>query len=303
MTVSLDRLQNEKGSRIGLFTILTVLYNRRVEDVRSYAAFRRLQERHPDVRLILADNSTEEAVLRENERLAGQEPAICYVGCGGNTGLSRAYNLGLSMIPGWTRAPEAGEQAALPEGEIRDGWVMLADDDTDFSGEYLENLYRMANRLRGREDLSILCGVVEAGKGWISPRSRRTAAFALSSFLKRPKPGVYRDLSPINSGMCLRLGALWSIGGFDERLFLDQVDFLTVDRLRDKGFDRAGVLPGRIRQSFSAEDAGPGKTRKRWEIFRKDFQTYCTLTGKPWYYRAYLLMRRRLAIALCEVLL
>ena len=45
--------------------------------------------------------------------------------------------------------------------------------------------------------------------------------------------------------------------------------------------------------------AGTGTVQssdKRWKIFRKDFETYCDLTNKPWYYRAYILGRRRLML-------
>ena len=297
-------MKNAKGAEVPLY-IITVVFNLRIREIRSLRAFRSLQERHPLVCLVIADNSTEGDILRENRREAGlfgkdrarQGDGFLYIECGGNKGLSRAYNLALKEILSAEDVAVCGRLAGVGDCRRSGAWVMLADEDTDFSGEYLENVCRMTERLQGRDNLSILCGVVETEKGWISPRSRRTAACAASFLLKRPSPGIYRELCPVNSGLCIRLSALERIGGFDERLFLDQVDFLTMDRLRYIGIDRAGVLPGRILQSFQAEHPDPEKTLRRWRIFRRDFRTYCTITGKPWYYRTYLLMRRRLAIA------
>ena len=159
-----------------------------------------------------------------------------------------------------------------------------------------------------RDPLSILCGVVQTENGWISPRSQRTKELALSFLIRRPHPGIYRDLYPINSGLFLEGRIIREAGGFDERLFLDQVDFLMMDRIRAMGIRRVGVLPGQIRQSFSGElklhDAADSlkSSEARWEIFRKDFETYCALTGKPWHYRVYLEGRRRAILWLRKLL-
>ena len=321
--------------------IITVIYNRQIDEIRSLPEFQILMDRHPGVGLIVADNSTDANVLERNRRTAaesgwliyeaavenngtihqtpppGSDEAIhqttsapgsgqmIYLECGGNVGLSRAYNKAL---------------AAIPKDEAY--WVMLSDDDTEFSLEYLENGCRQIERqaLRtgtsttsrkddrnaGRESLRVLCGVVLTGRGWISPRSEHAKELAFSQVLRKPKPGIYRDLYPINSGLFLEGSAIREVGGFDERLFLDQVDFLMMDRLRARGIRRIGVLPGEIRQAFSGEvGAGTGTVQssdKRWKIFRKDFETYCDLTNKPWYYRAYILGRRWLMLGMQQVM-
>ena len=296
--------------------ILAVVYNRRITEIASLDAFGRFCGRHAGAGLIIADNSTREETVRENRAMAAALPEryaglrLRYVNCGGNAGLSRAYNLGLKdLFPQREACSDCGsertvrqerptETAADPENT----WIMLADDDTVFSETYLEQVHSAARRLRGRQDICVMCGVVETEGGWISPRSRRTEAFPFSFLLKRPYPGIWRDLRPINSGMCLRLSAIGAIGGFDERLFLDQVDFLTMDRLGKAGMRLTAVLDGEIRQSFSAQADDPEKTRKRWEIFRKDFETYCTLSGRSWLYRRYILFRRGAAIRLRSLL-
>lgn len=319
--------------------IITVLYNRRIEEIRSLSEFEQLQSRHHEVGLIIVDNSTDEEILEHNRETASRNEDLRYIECGGNIGLSRAYNRALATIP-----------------QTQPFWVMLADDDTWFSPEYLKNgckkinaelnrailLSKRAGRTfddgsrsgeradagkeihrDSRDSLQVLCGVVETQRGWISPRTEHAKELAVSSFLKKPKPGVYRDLYPVNSGLFLDGNVIRKVGGFDERLFLDQVDFLMMDRLRKGGIRKIGVLPGKILQSFSGEigskpdgvsaengtdteSAGREKneirsSKERWKIFRKDFETYCELTDKPWYYRNYLLGRRRLMIGLQEL--
>ena len=314
-----DRRYGEKRLRDPEVWILAVVYNRRIAEIASLDAFTRFCERHSGSGLIIADNSTQEEIVRKNRdtagALAGQDARmrIRYVNCGGNVGLSRAYNLALrdlraqrenaSNTSGCMREKPyiQNDGPALP-ADPENIWIMLADDDTFFSEQYLENVYRAAVRMCERPEICVMCGVVETDGGWISPRNRRTEAFPFSFLLKRPRPGIWRDLRPINSGMCLRLGAIEAIGGFDERLFLDQVDFLTMDRLGKKGMRLTAVLDGEIRQSFSAQANDPEKTRIRWEIFRKDFEMYCTLAGRSRLYRRGILLRRRAAIFLQRLL-
>ena len=295
-------MQRRSASKRVRIHIITVIYNRRISRIRSMPQFEAFISRYPEVGWIIADNSTDDVIVQENRETASLKNWLRYVECGGNIGLSRAYNRAIATIP---------QEEAY--------WIMLSDDDTYFSMEYLENAIRRirheqkpwketpaGEKLWTREPLRMLCGVVLTEGGWISPRSEHTKEFALSGLLRQPKPGIYRDLYPINSGLFLEGSAIREAGGFDERLFLDQVDFLMMDRLRSCGIRRIGVLPGKILQSFSGDmsqgwkkesSETPGQSAdERFCIFRKDFQVYCELTGKPWYYRAWILGRRTLML-------
>ena len=327
-------MQRRSASKRVRIHIITVIYNRRISRIRSMPQFEAFISRYPEAGWIIADNSTDDVIVQENRETASLKNWLRYVECGGNIGLSRAYNRAIATIP---------QEEAY--------WIMLSDDDTYFSMEYLENAIRRIrheqklwketpagekrwtreaeedNPLKGggqddprldqgmraaggrvREPLRMLCGVVLTEGGWISPRSEHTKEFALSGLLRQPKPGIYRDLYPINSGLFLEGSAIREAGGFDERLFLDQVDFLMMDRLRSCGIRRIGVLPGKILQSFSGDmsqgwkkesSETPGQSAdERFRIFRKDFQVYCELTGKPWYYRAWVLGRRTLMLGI-----
>lgn len=295
-------MQRRSASKRVRIYIITVIYNRRISRIRSMPQFEAFVSRYPEAGWIIADNSTDDVIVQENRETASLKNWLRYVECGGNIGLSRAYNRAIATIP---------QEEAY--------WIMLSDDDTYFSMEYLENAIRRIRHEQKpwketpagekrwtREPLRMLCGVVLTEGGWISPRSEHTKEFALSGLLRQPKPGIYRDLYPINSGLFLEGSAIREAGGFDERLFLDQVDFLMMDRLRARGIRRIGVLPGKILQSFSGDmsqgwkkesSETPGQSAdERFCIFRKDFQAYCELTGKPWYYRAWILGRRTLML-------
>ena len=295
-------MQRRSASKRVRIHIITVIYNRRISRIRSMPQFEAFISRYPEAGWIIADNSTDDVIVQENRETASLKNWLRYVECGGNIGLSRAYNRAIATIP---------QEEAY--------WIMLSDDDTYFSMEYLENAIRRirheqklwketpaGEKLWTREPLRMLCGVVLTEGGWISPRSEHTKEFALSGLLRQPKPGIYRDLYPINSGLFLEGSAIREAGGFDERLFLDQVDFLMMDRLRARGIRRIGGLPGKILQSFSGDmsqgwkkesSETPGQSAdERFRIFRKDFQAYCELTGKPWYYRAWILGRRTLML-------
>ena len=257
------------------FYILTVLYNRKIEDIRSIDVFMEFTEKHPDAALIIADNSTDEAVKAHN---AASDLPLTYIDCGGNSGLSRAYNLALNTI------------------EDREYRVMTADDDTLFEAEYVENVYAASKEESNRD--RVICGVVDAGGKWISPRTTGTANAAASFLLKRPEPGVYVNRDPINSGMCISGGLIRKTGGYDERLFLDGVDYLLMYKLRQSGYGEVLVVPGKITQEFSGDSADKESVLRRWEIYRKDFKTYCEITHKSAFYKYYYLARRALGIRL-----
>jgi len=253
--------------------ILTIVYNRRIEDIRSLDVFLRFKERHPDTEILIADNSVDSAVTVDN---ANTKLPVRYISCGGNAGLSKAYNLALSTVN---------------DESFR---VMLSDDDTLFSDEYMENMYDAASEDENHDRL--ICGLVDTDRGWMSPRTIRTTNAAFPFMLKKPDPGVYSDRNPVNSGLCIPGFLIRKIGGYDERLFLDYVDYLFMDKIRNAGYGEVLLVPGRIHQEFSGFSDSIENTLKRWDIFRKDFTCYCDITNKSSFYKNYLLMRRSINI-------
>ena len=259
--------------------IITIIYNSRVEDIRSLDVFLSFKEKYPDTVIMAVDNSVDEAILKSNSACT---LPVEYIPCGGNVGISKAYNIALNTIK---------------DENFR---VMLSDDDTLFSEEYLENMYKAAQLAENKDRL--ICGLIDTDKGWMSPRSVKTTNAAFPFMLKKPVPGVYKDRNPVNSGLCIPGFLLHKIGGYDERLFLDYVDYLFMDKIRDIGYGEVVLVPGKIHQEFSGFSDNLDSTLKRWEIFRKDFTAYCDITKKSWAYKNYLLARRSLNINAQKIL-
>ena len=261
------------------FYILTIVYNRRIEDIRSLDVFLSFMERHPGTSVLIADNSVDPAVLTSNSACA---LPVTYIPCGGNAGISKAYNIALNTI------------------KDEDYRVMLSDDDTLFSEEYMENMYAAASDGANRDRL--ICGLIDTDRGWMSPRSVKTTNAAFPFLLRKPAPGVYKDRNPVNSGLCIPGSLIREVGGYDERLFLDYVDYLFMDKIRGIGYGEVLLVPGKIHQEFSGFSDNIDSTLKRWEIFRKDFTCYCDITNKSAFYKNYLLARRSLNINLQKLL-
>ena len=103
--------------------IITIIYNSRVEDIRSLDVFLSFKEKYPDTVIMAVDNSVDETILKSNSACT---LPVEYIPCGGNAGISKAYNIALNTIK---------------DENFR---VMLSDDDTLFSEEYMENMYKAA---------------------------------------------------------------------------------------------------------------------------------------------------------------
>ena len=129
----------------------------------------------------------------------------------------------------------------------------------------------------------------------MSPIKSFKMKYKLSDFVINQ--GVYKNIICINSGMAIRLSALEMIGGFEESLFLDMVDYMLFYRLIEKDLCRVFVMPKRIVQSFSGRTKMTKETaRKRYMIFSKDFIRYAELTGLSKMYTATYLLKRKMAM-------
>lgn len=251
--------------------IAAVIYNKPVSELASVREFKALKEQFDDVDLILFDNSDKDIY---GNRAAAEELGIEYMTEGMNIGLSRAYNLMLGKA-------------------ADDDWILFADDDTNFSMAYLRNVRKAAFE-KGYE---IITGIVKSGDVTASP-IRNNPAFRRRR-LTIDKPGIYKDIYAINSGLTLRAGFLREVGGFAEQLFLDMVDFELMDRLISCNKNRIAVIPGSIHQHFEGVDFSDEEAvRARFRRFRNDFKNYCSLTDKSLLYKKFIPLKRQINIEL-----
>lgn len=257
--------------------IVCVLYNKLIQDIASYEAFVEATKIHDHVHFMVVDNSNEEYVT-QNEIYMQMHDNIIYVGCGGNVGLSKAYNRGLRAI----------------QSEMSDAFMMIADDDTIFSLQYLDNLIKAC----AKNESDIYAGIIRDSNGkYLSPNT----AF---DWLGRDKyavkePGSYENLYCFNSGLCLSTVLLNTLGGFDEQLFVDMIDYWLMDTLIAKKRNKICIVEGEIIQDFSATTfQNLESVVRRYQIFKKDFEIYCDLCDKSSIFRWYYGRRRKLNVLL-----
>ncbi len=251
-----------------MFYIVCVVYNKTIQEIASIKQFEHMLKRHNDVVLLILDNSTKQDVKIANEKhqcIAGSH----YISNEDNLGLSRAYNKALEII------------------DIND-WIMWTDDDTEFSGEYLNNAYSSAVS----SSYDIISGIIKTKVNTVlSPTSRKSMEISLT-------PNVlYKDMYFINSGLCIRRKIYNEIGKYDERLFIDMIDYWLFDELKKKQLDSVFVVKGSITQDFSGNNNASIKSQmKRFKIYYKDFKAYCAIEKRNIWFRIKIPVKRILKI-------
>lgn len=251
--------------------IACVVYNITINNVKSIDQFKTLVAEHNNVKLTVLDNSTEEEIVRNNEMLSSKSQMI-YIQNGGNIGLSRAYNKVLDITD-------------------VDDWIMWSDDDTYFSKEYLDLLYKMVCL---DEDL-LMAGIIKTNKNTIlSPISRKVENGKIRANAR------FKNLYCINSGLCVKRVIYDQVGHYDEGFFIDMIDYWLFDELHKNSLDNILILPGEIHQEFSGTINQPLASKlKRFRIYAKDFNHYCDIEKRKLSYRGWILIKRLARIIIC----
>ena len=291
------------------FYLISVLYQKKLRELRSLPQFIRLCGEYPETEILIFDNSEDAALLTENREEA-KRCGISYLSEGRNLGLSAAYNRCLLELDQREKDRASSGGAPSEKGENAEGnyWIFLSDDDSLFSMEYLRNVResclegREAEKASGGERFPELrAGMVRSLRGPLSPKKSYRLFERAGDFVRAP--GHYRGLYCINSGLCICRSLLRELGDFEERIFLDMLDYWLMDRLREKGLDRFWILPGEIRQDFSgASFPGRERAERRYRIYRRDFQLYCRITGRSRLFSFLMLFKRRLRLSYDEIL-
>ena len=174
-------------------------------------------------------------------------------------------------------------------------FMLFLDDDTTIPPRYLSEVYEACNDASGNETPNVITGLIKTDSGYLSPMKGFRFIFHDKDYITGP--GLYNDITFINSGMTVRLDSLIKSGGFNEELFLDMIDFTLAYELSERGFCSVQVLDETIIQSFSGRNASDKSTLlKRFEIYKKDFKNYCRITKRSSAFCTFALLKRRLMI-------
>ncbi len=220
---------------------ILVLYRRSLEESETFVSLRTILQRRHDLagslRLLVYDNSP----------TTHEVPPISidahYISDTSNTGLARAYNVGLQLAV---------------EGDSR--WLLLLDQDTVLTEAYLEEAITLAASVETQSDASTSQGHFDAmvpklveGGMLLSPHLPLT--------LRHPKPieratyGVSTiELHPYNSGAVFRVSTLQSIHGFPEDFALDYLDHATF-RILQNNSGRIFVMRAVLEHQLSTNEA------------------------------------------------
>lgn len=234
-----------------------VVYNRELSDSPSYAGLKNagLKDdadlKYTGVGITVCDNST---IHTQNAATASSD-GFRYINMNGNAGLTKAYNTAFKELR------DIGD----------DDVVCLFDDDTKIPDGYFRSLKKAINE--NPTAGAYLPVVREAANGLImSPCiingcrvSRATDPFSIPQ----------GKLTAINSGLALR-GSVIKRAHYNENIFLDYADHDYLRYLRRINISLA-VFDSPLVQNFSRSGkVSRASAEKRFEIFKKDFTTFCS---------------------------
>lgn len=220
---------------------VAVLYQRSLAESESVSSLLRILETQPALvarfSLIVYDNSPEAQLLPQELPLQ-----VDYVHNGANGGLAPAYNYAL--------------QHALAIGAP---WLLLLDQDTTLTANYLTELFERMDALGSSFAIGAIVPKLTASGGVYSPES--SFLYRMRMQLRKKKHSVElgavgvqgRPMSAYNSGALVRTNALQQVGGFPADFWLDYLDHAVFEELERKGY-RIFVMQAALEQKLSHLD-------------------------------------------------
>jgi len=195
---------------------VVVLYRKAFAQSRTFAGLAQAFGEDPSLArqldVLVWDNSPE---AQEEHRLPF---AFTYRHSAANQGVSGAYNAAIRI----SRAHGLD-------------WLLLLDDDTSVTREFLRAMLNHAAEIAQEERVAAIVPFLHAGTFCMSPRLWR---FARHVPLPRPVAAYTetRSVFAANSGTLARVRALEAIGGYSTRFWLDYSDIDVFHRLHRQGF-------------------------------------------------------------------
>ena len=219
-----------------------------------------LRQTAPANRVLVVDNSETDL----GNHAFCQAQGWMYDGGKGNRGLSRAYNAAINLL-----RPQAGGSA----------YLCLLDDDTVLPVDFFQTV-RAHTEKRPAVDvwLPVLTQNGQVLSPWKAdaPKSKR--------FFESPEQCLAagaEGLLAFNSGMVIRM-AVFDSYRYDQRVFLDGVDYLFLGDMRRQGRTVA-LLPSVCGQSFSGNERPPLQgALTRFRLYARDFRV--VYERQPWRY-------------------
>lgn len=151
-----------------------------------------------------------------------------------------------------------------------DEWLMLLDDDTSLTEDYLSLLLaELESKIRDTEIVAY-CAKIYDGVTQISP----TASETLDMLLFPKKAGVYeKDISGISSTLTLRKAFIEDIGGFSKEFPLDYLDHWLFSQIIFNQ-KKVEVLNCQLNHQLSVQDLSSLSEERFYSIFSSEYRFY-----------------------------
>ncbi|MGA9720763.1 MAG: glycosyltransferase [Acidobacteriaceae bacterium] len=200
------------------------------------------------ISLVIYDNSP------QPHELPSIPLAAHYIHDVSNGGLACAYNAGLAR--------------AKADGST---WLLLLDQDTRLSHEYLAELLDAVDSVQSQAQIAAIVPKLWAGTRLYSPSA---PFFRLIRRQFSDKPDAVEEhvtgvaespLTAYNSGAALRVSALENIGGFPEDFWLDYLDHAVFEQLHLRGYG-LWVMHTVLQQNLSHIEIDSVPMWRHWSV-------------------------------------
>lgn len=245
-----------------IYSIL-VVYNK---DISSSSTYNFIKG-YSDIQLIVCDNST---ISNCNKEIVLNDGHI-YISMEGNKGLSKAYNEALKCIPC-----------------SAENYVLLLDDDTNLTDEYVQIVFRS---IESKKDIYI--PIVKTPNMLMSPVvSKNGCIHPIKNIDEIDTSGI----SAINSGMLICTDVFKDYQ-YPEELFLDYIDHAFMLEM-NKRHKQIEIMNVSVIQSFSVDEFNKNGEKIRFKIFKRDMGFYYKKLVKNVFYYLYILWKRKFRLCL-----
>ena len=182
---------------------------------------------------------------------------------GRNLGTSGAYN----------HAMQFAEANGVP-------WMLLFDQDTTVSQEFLPRMLEYSMRFENQPEIGTVVPFIYSHGTLVSPR--RLGSFNRNKQIPSTFHGVYPQKAyAVNSATLMRVAALAEIGGYSEEFWLDLSDVYAFQAMYQKG--RRTYIAGdlQLQHSIAALDFDKEMTPHRYRNFLAAESAYVDLYSSP----------------------
>ncbi len=221
---------------------IIVLYKQELVESITFKALNNFKiAKNQKVNLIVYDNTSQ----KQNYNSTTNVLIAAVINDFENPGVSKAYNAGVKI------ARQMGYK-----------WVVLLDQDTDFSSNFIN---RMIVAINQHLHIKLFAPIIKLKNGSSFSPSRYKHK---RGYLVELNEGMYslEKYSPVNSGLVINIGAFYIAGGYNENVKLDFSDFQFIERFR-KCYKDFYVFNSIAIQDFSNNEVDLKKLETRFGVY------------------------------------